>query len=167
MQPPVSPGSSQSIGDLSAIAVNALLARAQGLQLAAQAGTRLRPLLGKNIGLMCESVDAEDAVFFRAAAAELGARVSHVRPSLSGRSTAHEIESTARLLGRLYDALECQGLAPTLVAQIGRDSGVPTYDGLGSKEHPTVRLAASMPSSGSAAENRRFVLQAVLLGALA
>ena len=147
--------------------VTAVLASARTLQRAAGAG-KVQPLLrGKNLGLLCEADDDRDAALFRRAAVELGAHVAHIRPSLSELSTPQEVQHTARLLGRLYDALECQGMAPALVQQVGNDAGVPVYDGIASQGHPTAILAALLGGDTSPADNRRFVLQAVLLNTIA
>jgi ornithine carbamoyltransferase len=145
--------------------VDALVASARALQRAALAGLMQRPLRGKNFGLLCESDDG-DCALFRRAASELGAHVAHIRPSLSDLSTPEEVRHTARMLGRLYDAVECQGMAPALVRQVGDGAGVPVYDGIASAQHPTARLASLLDPATSDADNRRFVLQAVLLSTL-
>jgi len=147
--------------------LNAILAAARTLQRAAQAGA-VQPLLrGKNLGLLCESQEAEDAALFRRAATELGARVSHIRPTLSDSSTPQEVQHTARMLGRLYDAVECQGMASSLVQRVGAEAGVPIYDGVASPQHPTAKLAEQLGGDTPVTDNRRFVLQAVLLNAIA
>ena len=145
--------------------VNAVLACARSLQRAAQAGTTQPLLRGKNLGLLCENDDA-DAALFRRAASELGAHVAHIRPSLSDLSTTKEVQHTARMLGRLYDAVECLGLSPALVRQVGDEAGVPVYDGIASPRHATAQLARQLGGNASDADNRRFVLQAVLLNTL-
>ena len=146
----------------------ALLMQAQALQRAAVAGQeRPAPLRGKNIGLLCDTVESSAAARFRHAATELGAQVAHVRPSLSAESTPNEVRHTARILGRLYDALECQGMPASVVKQLGEEAGVPVYDGLGSAGHPTALVADWLPEPATPAERQRWVMQAVLLGALA
>jgi len=147
--------------------VTAVLANARTLQRAAEAGTTQPLLRGKNLGLLCEADDALDAALFRRAAVELGAHVAHIRPSLSVLSTPQEVQHTARMLGRLYDAVECQGMAPALVQQVGNEAGVPVYDGIASQDHPTAKLAELLGDDASPADNRRFVLQAVLLSTIA
>ncbi len=142
-----------------------VLAAAGALQRAAEAG-KIQPLLrGKNLGLLCET-DEGDAALLRRAAMELGAHVAHIRPSLSELSTAQQVRHTARMLGRLYDAVECQGMAATLVQQMGVDAGVPVYDGVACDGHPTAKLAQLLGGDASPADKRRFVLQAVLLGTI-
>ena len=145
--------------------LNAVLDSARALQRAAQAGKTQPSLRGKNLGLLCEA-DNGDAALFRRAAVELGANVARIRPSLSGLSTPQDVQNTARMLGRLYDAVECQGLAPALVQQVASDAGVPIYAGIASQEHPTAKLAELLGDDTSPADNRRYVLQAVLLSTI-
>jgi len=167
MYPTPTPSLSTASDTMSPRDLNAILAAARTLQHAAQAGA-VQPLLrGKNLGLLCESQEAPDAALFRRAATELGARVSHIRPTLSDTSTPQEVQHTARLLGRLYDAVECQGMASSLVQRVGDDAGVPIYDGVASPQHPTAMLADQLGGDTPAADNRRFVLQAVLINAIA
>ncbi len=150
-----------------------VLGNARALQLAAQAGDMRTSLRGRKFGLMCEAdndhhEDSDsDAALFRRAAVELGAHVAHIRPSLTELSTPQEVRHTARMLGRLYDAVECQGMAPDLVHQMGVDAGVPVYDGIASRRHPTAKLDSLLGGDGSPLDKRRFVLQAVLLSTVA
>ena len=148
-----------------------VLDNARALQLAAQVGDLQVLLRGRKFGLMCEIDDesdndndsASDATLFRRAAVELGAHVAHIRPSLTELSTPQEVLRTARMLGRLYDAVECQGMAADLVHRLGADAGVPVYDAIASQGHPTAKLDGLLGGDSPALDKRRFVLQAVLL----
>jgi ornithine carbamoyltransferase len=146
---------------------SALLASARTLQHAAVSGLTQPLLRGKNLGLLCHDDTQPEAVLFRRAATELDAHVAHVAMSLSERSTALEVAHTARMLGRLYDAVECQGMADALVQQVADGAGgVAVYAGIASPHHPTARLADQLGDETSPADNRRFVLQALLLGTI-
>ena len=144
-----------------------LLEQARALQQAALAGHARRPLLGKNIALLCEREDDPDARQFRSAAAELGAQVSHIRLGLSELRTPQELRHAARVLGRLYDALACEGMASELVRQVGDAAGVPVFDGIATAGLTTAQLGGLLGGAGSAEDHRRFVLQAALLRAIA
>ena len=144
----------------------AVLARARALHAAARAGMPALPLRGKNLGLLCDSADAHDGALFQRAASALGAQVAHVRPSLTEHSSAQEIQHTARLLGRLYDAIDCVGMAPGLVGKIGAGAGVPVFEGIASPRHPTAGLADLLDAPLADDDRRCLVIQAVLLGAL-
>lgn len=150
---------------LSPSACEALLVSARTLQQAAAAG-RIQPLLrGKNLGLLCEDDAQHTAMLFRRAASELGAHVAHIRPSLSERSAAQDLHYTARMLGRLYDALECQGIAPQVVQHFAAEAGVPVFAGIATPQHPSAALALRLVAIDEA-EQRHFLLQALLLSAI-
>jgi ornithine carbamoyltransferase len=152
---------------MTAYDLSAVLAHALALQRAALAGATQEPLRGKHFGLWCDAGDDAVAALFDQAATGLGAQVAHVRPSLSARSTVLEVQHTARVLGRLYDAVECLGMAPALVAEVSRWAGVPVYDGLARADHPTARLADKLDLASPPTDRRRYVLQAVLLCSVA
>ncbi|MET0211069.1 MAG: ornithine carbamoyltransferase [Burkholderiaceae bacterium] len=158
--------------DMSPAEVAALLGRARALLGAAGAvasptANRAGPgLRGKYLALLCDVDDADSAVAFREAALALGARVATIRPKLSPASPADEVRHTARVLGRLYDAVECQGMSATLVRAIARDAGIPVYDGLASPDHPIAALAPLLGLGVSSAEQRRLLLQATLLASV-
>lgn len=141
----------------------AVLERARSLQRAAECG-RIQPLMrGKHLGLLCDDGTGPAALLFQQAAAELGAQVAHIGMSLSAHSPAQEVAHTARMLGRLYDAVECQGMDGVLVKQIGELSGIPVYDGLANDDARLARLASWLGPESDAAQNRRYALQALLL----
>jgi len=154
----------------SAQGFDALLATARLLQRDDGQGAQSSRLLlrGKNLGLVCESEGDADALLFRTAASALGASVSHIRPDpASGDPAAGTgLLDSARVLGRLYDGIECQGLAPTLVQRLGREAGVPVFDGLAGANHPTAKLVQRLTGPDSPEKKRQLILQAVLLYSL-
>jgi ornithine carbamoyltransferase len=154
------------LDDLSPNDCDVLLANAHVLERGGEEPRNSDLLRGRNLGLLCESEDADDAIRFRRAARNLGARVAFIRPCLSELSEPQTLRNTARMLGRLYDAVECQGLPADLVRQVGDEAGVPVYDGVASKRHPTASLAESLGGTRSLAENRQLVLQAALVSSI-
>jgi ornithine carbamoyltransferase len=107
------------VSDLLGVAVR--LERWPGAQTAA------RPLAGRNLAVIgCDAANAPIG-FVRDAAGELGARVAHLRGDVA---FAGEPVRAARLLGRLYDAIDCEGLDTTILREIDREAGVPVFDGL-------------------------------------
>ena len=147
--------------------VGIVLDNARALQRAAEAGEVRALLRGRKLGLLSRADGDDEAVLFCRAAAELGAQVAHIRPSLTDLSTPQEVRHTARMLGRLYDGVECQGMSAALVHQMGVDAGVPVFDGVASQTHPTARLADLLAGDASKLDKRCFVLQAVLLSTIA
>lgn len=145
--------------------VTAVLTTAGTLQRAARAGT-MQPLLrGKHLALVGDAADTPEAALFRRSAVELGAQVTHVRPGLNDASAPDEVQRTARMLGRLYDAVECQGMSAPLVAQIAQHAGIPVYEAVAA-QHPSATLADLLAGDAPAADKRKFILQALLIGTL-
>jgi ornithine carbamoyltransferase len=146
--------------------LDGLLASARALKLAADAGSSQPLLRGKNLGLFSEAQDSIEATLFHRAATDLGAHVAHILPSVSGLKTPQDVRHTARMLGRLYDAVECQGLSPELVEQLDRDAGIPVYDSLARTVDATTDIAQQLDGDGPVADNRRYLLQALLVGTI-
>lgn len=148
-----------------------LAASAATLMRQAREGVATQPLRGRNLGLVCEDDASEAASRFERAATTLGAHVVRIRPSVAGLDDEAALPQTARVLGRLYDAIECQGLPPATVAQIRRHAGVPVYDGLGGLGN-TARTVAAMlgpvtdSPPGTEQESDAYVLQALLVGSV-
>ena len=108
-----------------------------------------------------------DTELLQRAATELGAKVAHVRPGWSAMSSPTEVADTARVLGRLYDAIDISGSPAELVRQVRMAAGVPVFDSLGSPDHPAAQLAGNMTDEAPASDAWRYVVQAVLLTAMA
>ena len=157
----------RDFANMSSHDMNTLLALARELQSESRTGTNQRILRGKNLAVLCDTHENGDAALFLRAASPLGAQVAHLRPNLSELSTPQEVRHTARVLGRLYDAADCVGMAPELVRRIGADAGVPVFDGITSSSHPTARLAGYLDADAAPDDRRCLVIQAVLLSALA
>jgi ornithine carbamoyltransferase len=152
-----------NIEGLSAREVRALAECARALRRADRDGA-VKPLLrGKNIGLLCEDQDSGDATLFRRAATALGAVVARIRPSVSRLTTPGEVLSTARVLGRLYDAVECEGLPRDLVQQIEHAAGIPVYDALVLSTDPAGALSRLLETAASDLRGEREVLLQALL----
>jgi ornithine carbamoyltransferase len=151
-----------SLDRLSSDDLSALFDAARRLHHAAEAGQSEQPLRGKNIALMCEQDDSPGARAFAAAARRLGAHVAHIRPSRSQIGPGAALPGTASVLGRLYDAIACEGLPPDLVQAVARGAGRPVIDGLtGTGGNPA--LADTLPPP----VDLNYLLQAVLCSAMA
>ena len=146
--------------------VAALLAEARRLQRAAEFGPAAPLLRGKRLALLCDCDTDPDAALFRSAAVALGAQVSHIVPRLPEAATPLEMRHTARLFGRLYDAVECQGVAAERVQQLNDAAGVPVFDGLATERGALTRIAGAPGGGAVPADERRYLVQAVLLACL-
>jgi ornithine carbamoyltransferase len=154
----------------------AIVDSAQALLLACGQGPITSALKGKQLGLMCANdavgdalkanSESSDADAFRWAATRLGAHVARIRPRLSAHSSATELHRLALMLGRLYDAVECQGMPLDLVQKIKAQAGVPVFFNLASADHPTAALVDQLQGGTSTHDKRVCVLQASLLRSL-
>ncbi|MFT7774661.1 ornithine carbamoyltransferase [Roseateles sp.] len=133
----------------------------------ARADASARQLMaGKQLALLSPDCADEGAVEFIQAAKALGAHVSFVQSGLDETSSEPQIDATARMLGQLYDAVECQHLPTDLVRRIARGAGIPVFAGLAMPGHPTAALAEALDGDASRQVKRRSILQAALLVSL-
>lgn len=122
--------------------IQAGFAAARRLRADAHSGARRKALSGKNLALLLSTPSGPEMSPLHRAAQDLGARVSEVRFETDG--SLPDIGSLARLLGRLYDAIDCGALPDATVRGIELEAGVPVYAGLGLNDHPARMLADLM-----------------------
>ena len=118
-----------------------LLAMAQALKVAKYAGTEAKRARrqGDRPDLR-EDIDAHPAGF-EVAAFDQGAHVTYLDPSGSQLGHKESVADTARVLGRMYDAIEFRGNRQADVEELAANAGVPVYNGLTDEWHPTQMLA--------------------------
>lgn len=118
-----------------------LLTLSRELKAAKYAGTEQPHLKGKSIALIFEKSSTRTRVGFEVAAYDQGAHVTYLGPSGTQIGHKESMKDTARVLGRVYDAIEYRGFAQTTVEELARYAGVPVYNGLTDEFHPTQILA--------------------------
>jgi ornithine carbamoyltransferase len=118
-----------------------LLDLAQSLKTAKYSGTEARHLEGKEIALIFEKSSTRTRAAFEVATHDQGGTVTYLDPSGSQLGHKESIADTARVLGRMYDAIEFRGSAHSDVEELARHAGVPVYNGLTNEWHPTQMLA--------------------------
>jgi ornithine carbamoyltransferase len=118
-----------------------LLDLSGALKTAKYAGTETPQLEGKNIALLFEKTSTRTRAAFEVAAFDQGAHVTYFDPSGSQMGHKESIADTARVLGRMYDALEYRGARQADVETLAEHAGVPVYNGLTDEWHPTQMLA--------------------------
>ncbi|MDP8226044.1 MAG: ornithine carbamoyltransferase [Candidatus Celaenobacter polaris] len=107
-------------------------------------GTLKKKLEGKNIALLFEKSSTRTRCAFVAAAVNEGAHTEYLGKNdiqLGGKET---VEDTARVLGRMFDAIEFRGFKQKTVELLAEYSGVPVWNGLTDLYHPTQILADFM-----------------------
>jgi ornithine carbamoyltransferase len=118
-----------------------LLQLSEALKLAKYAGTEAKRLEGKEIALIFEKTSTRTRSAFEVAAFDQGAHVTYLDPSGSQMGHKESIADTARVLGRMYDAIEYRGANQVDVEALAEFAGVPVYNGLTAEWHPTQMLA--------------------------
>ena len=121
--------------------ISFLLKLAADLKTAKYAGTEVARLQGKDIALIFEKDSTRTRVGFEVAAYDQGARVTYLGPTGSHIGHKESVKDTARVLGRIYDAIEYRGFGQEVVEELAKYSGVPVYNGLTNEFHPTQILA--------------------------
>ena len=127
--------------DFTARELEHLLKLAAALKTVKYAGTEVPRLRGKNIALIFEKTSTRTRSAFEVAAYDQGAHVTYLDPSGSQLGHKESIADTARVLGRMYDAVEFRGSAHSDVEELAANAGVPVYNGLTDDWHPTQMLA--------------------------
>ncbi len=118
-----------------------LLKLSADLKSAKYAGIEQPKLKGKNIALIFEKTSTRTRCAFEVAAFDQGANVSYLGPSGTQIGSKESMKDTARVLGRMYDAIEYRGYGQSIVEELARYAGVPVYNGLTDEFHPTQILA--------------------------
>lgn len=118
-----------------------LIETAAKLKAEKKAGIEHKLCKGKNLALIFEKTSTRTRCSFEVAARDLGMGVTYLDPAGSQIGKKESIADTARVLGRMYDAIEYRGYAQETVEQLAHYSGVPVINGLTDEFHPTQILA--------------------------
>ena len=129
------------VTDLSAAEFRFLLDLARELKRAKRAGTERPRLRGRNICIVFEKTSTRTRCAFEVAAYDQGMGVTYLDPSGSQIGHKESMKDTARVLGRMYDAIEYRGFSQESVEILAKYAGVPVYNGLTDASHPTQVLA--------------------------
>jgi ornithine carbamoyltransferase len=130
-----------SLADHTPEEITHLLDLAAELKAAKREGREQRHLAGKDIALIFEKDSTRTRCAFEVAAYDQGAHVTFIGPSGSHMGHKETVKDTARVLGRMYDAIEYRGFAQETAEELARWAGVPVYNGLTDEWHPTQILA--------------------------
>jgi ornithine carbamoyltransferase len=117
-----------------------LLALAGRLKADKRARTEIQHLVGANIALIFEKASTRTRCAFEVAAHDQGAHVTYLDPSGSHLGHKESAADTARVLGRMYDAIEYRGFSQATAETLAEYSGVPVWNGLTDEWHPTQSL---------------------------
>ena len=118
-----------------------LIDLAADLKAKKKAGVPHKMCEGKSIALVFEKTSTRTRCAFEVAANDLGMHPVYLDPASSQIGKKESIKDTARVLGRMFDAIEYRGFGQEIVQMLSDYAGVPVYNGLTNEFHPTQILA--------------------------
>ncbi len=127
--------------DFTAEELQHLLDLAAELKAAKKARAEVQRLRGRNVALIFEKTSTRTRCAFEVGAYDQGAHVTYLDPVSSQIGHKESAADTARVLSRMYDAIEFRGAAQATVEELAAYSDVPVYNGLTDEWHPTQMLA--------------------------
>jgi ornithine carbamoyltransferase len=130
-----------TLADYSPEEITYLLDLSAELKAAKKEGREEQRLRGKTIALIFEKDSTRTRCAFEVAAYDQGAHVTFIGPSGSHIGSKETVKDTARVLGRMYDAIEYRGFGQEVADELAEHAGVPVYNGLTDEWHPTQVLA--------------------------
>ena len=133
-----------TLGDFTAGDIRLLLTTANEYKRMKYAGTPHRIHEGKNIALLFEKTSTRTRCAFTVAANDLGIAPEYLGKDDIQLGKKETVEDTAKVLGRMFDGIEFRGFAHKTVEDLAKHAGVPVWNGLTDKFHPTQILADFM-----------------------
>ncbi|MCW2848413.1 MAG: argF [Marmoricola sp.] len=101
---------------------------------------RIQHLAEANVAVIFEKASTRTRCAFEVAAHHQGAHVTYLDPSGSHMGHKESAKDSARVLGRMFDAIEYRGFSQDTVETLVRHAGVPVWNGLTDQWHPTQSL---------------------------
>jgi|TARA_B110000503_G_C7149217_1_gene414369 ornithine carbamoyltransferase len=98
-------------------------------------------LLHKNLAAIFEKTSTRTRISFSVAMNDQGGNTTFLDGSSSQIGHKESPADTARVLSRLFDAIEFRGSDQAVVEELAQHSQVPVYNGLTDQWHPTQMLA--------------------------
>lgn len=121
--------------------INYLLELSAELKRLKYAGIRPRNMEGKNIALIFEKPSTRTRCAFMVAASDEGAHADYLGKDDIQLGKKESVADTARVLGRMFDGIQFRGFKHETVEELAKYAGVPVWNGLTDKYHPTQILA--------------------------
>lgn len=104
-------------------------------------GVRGNRLEGKNIALIFEKNSTRTRCSFMVAAIDEGAHPEFLGKNDIQLGSKESAKDTARVLGRIFDGIQFRGFSHETVEILAANSGIPVWNGLTDKYHPTQVIA--------------------------
>jgi ornithine carbamoyltransferase len=133
-----------SLLDYSKAEIRFLLDLAKQVKAEAKKGEPRQRFLGKTLALIFEKRSTRTRCAFETAFGEEGGHPVFLSTSDIQLGAKESVEDTARVLGRMFSAIQFRGFNQSTVEILAKYSGVPVYNGLTDSFHPTQALADIM-----------------------
>ena len=130
--------------DYSAEEIQFLLDFSKKVKTESKDGAVYRRFTGKSIALLFEKRSTRTRCAFETAFGEEGGHPVFLSTDDIQLGAKESVEDTARVLGRMFSAIQFRGFKQETAETLAKYSGVPVYNGLTDKFHPTQALADIM-----------------------
>jgi ornithine carbamoyltransferase len=144
----VSPARAQLLGrsylkdsDFSAAEYLSVLDLAATLRDEKREGRERRRLVGRTFALLFEKTSTRTRSAFEVGAHDQGGHAVYMGPGETQLGAKESTKDTARVLGRMFDGIEFRGFLQEDAEILAAWSGVPVWNGLTDRWHPTQSLA--------------------------
>ena len=130
--------------DYSAEEIRCLLDLARQVKAESKSGAVFQRFAGKTIALLFEKRSTRTRCSFETAFGEEGGHPVFLSTADIHLGEKEALEDTARVLGRMFSAIQFRGFKQETARTLAQYSGVPVYNGLTDEFHPTQALADIM-----------------------
>jgi ornithine carbamoyltransferase len=130
--------------DYSAGEIRYLLDFSKQLKEESRGGEIHQRFLGKTLALLFEKRSTRTRCAFETAFGEEGGHPVFLSTQDIQLGAKESLEDTARVLGRMFSAIQYRGFKQSTAETLAKFSGVPVYNGLTDSFHPTQALADIM-----------------------
>jgi len=127
--------------DFSVEEINYLLDLSKKIKLQSKNGKVYQRFKGKTIALLFEKRSTRTRCAFETAFGEEGGHPVFLSTNDIQLGAKESLEDTARVLGRMFNAIQFRGFKQETAETLAKYSGVPVYNGLTDLFHPTQALA--------------------------
>src|SRR6056297_3950649 len=133
-----------SLQDFTKEEISYLLTLATNLKDQKRTGVTGKTLEGKNIALIFEKPSTRTRCSFSVAAKDEGGMPEYLGKNDIQLGKKETVADTARVLGRMFDGIQFRGFQHETVEILADYAGIPVWNGLTDKYHPTQILADLM-----------------------
>ncbi|MBZ4661657.1 MAG: ornithine carbamoyltransferase [Thermotoga sp.] len=130
--------------DFSPEEIRYLLDISEQVKMESRSRLRTERFKGMTLAMIFEKRSTRTRLAFETAFAEEGGHPVFLSPNDIHLGAKESLEDTARVLGRMVDAIMFRGYKQETVEKLAEYSGVPVYNGLTDEFHPTQALADLM-----------------------